>query len=393
MYKFRKFDEPLDRDQLLDLMASIEPQLAFMRALADRVQDKKIIVYGCGDLGRMCRQFCQIEHIDIAYFVDANAQQRNLEDDWRGIEIQTPDVLAQLDPENCLILVCIVNFPLAEIFQMLEQRGFNHIVTFYDFAQKHKSIYPLNNGWLADLQTHDSSRISKVLNLFDDPLSAYHYASFFAWRVARQEWRFDVAPVDIHNRFFIDDIQSTIHQTGPHRFADIGAHLGLVSLKLHALLQDQLHAIYCFEPDPINLQKLKDNLKLAPMPHNDIHYFDDVLWSDHQSVPFTRGFNYASSICTNGDKMQARPLDSFDLSPTIIKIHTEGSELDILKGAQETIARQKPIIMMTIYHNSAGLYDVFEYMANALKDYEIMFRNHAWAGTGAVVYCSPRRKA
>lgn len=40
-----------------------------------------------------------------------------------------------------------------------------------------------------------------------------------------------------------------------------------------------------------------------------------------------------------------RTLDSFGLSPRLIKLHAQGAELDILKGSQETIQRHRPALM------------------------------------------------
>ncbi|WP_271565988.1 FkbM family methyltransferase [Bradyrhizobium sp. CCBAU 11386] len=43
--------------------------------------------------------------------------------------------------------------------------------------------------------------------------------------------------------------------------------------------------------------------------------------------------------------VQCRTLDSFRLSPMLIKLHAQGAELDILKGSQETLRRCAPPLM------------------------------------------------
>jgi Methyltransferase FkbM domain len=40
-----------------------------------------------------------------------------------------------------------------------------------------------------------------------------------------------------------------------------------------------------------------------------------------------------------------RTLDSFKLTPNFLKIDVEGGELGVLKGARETLARCKPIVL------------------------------------------------
>ncbi len=43
--------------------------------------------------------------------------------------------------------------------------------------------------------------------------------------------------------------------------------------------------------------------------------------------------------------VECKTLDSYDLSPSLIKLHAQGAELDILKGAVETIDRSRPALM------------------------------------------------
>jgi FkbM family methyltransferase len=43
--------------------------------------------------------------------------------------------------------------------------------------------------------------------------------------------------------------------------------------------------------------------------------------------------------------VDCRTLDSFGLAPSLIKLHAQGAELSILKGAKETVLRHKPALM------------------------------------------------
>jgi FkbM family methyltransferase len=47
-----------------------------------------------------------------------------------------------------------------------------------------------------------------------------------------------------------------------------------------------------------------------------------------------------------------RRLDSFDLSPSFIKIDVQGNELAVLIGAKETILRSKPIVVVERNHHN-----------------------------------------
>ncbi|KYH00998.1 FkbM family methyltransferase [Bradyrhizobium sp. DOA1] len=44
-------------------------------------------------------------------------------------------------------------------------------------------------------------------------------------------------------------------------------------------------------------------------------------------------------------RVTCKSLDSLALAPALIKLHAQGAELDILKGGQDTLKRQKPALM------------------------------------------------
>lgn len=387
MYSFHSFETMEARDHLPDILDKIVP----INQLGKIPIEKQIIVYGCGDLGRMCREFCFVENIAITTFIDANFNEVSQDPVWNNYEIQPMEYLKNLVKKDVLILVCIVNYPLREIFDQLQSLGFENVVTFYDFAEVTKNAYPLANGWFADPDCFDRGRITKATQFFDDDKSIKHYLSFIAWRFARNEWTFAEAEIENHNRFFIDEVKK--HLSGKNVLVDVGAHFGSISIQFEDFLNKDLEKIYCFEPDRENRVRLSANLEDCVNPTSKYEIFDDVLWSSSHNIRFAEGFNYASSIVPHGNSRKSSTLDSFDFAPTILKIHTEGSELDIIKGSMKTIQTARPIVMLTVYHNSDGLYKTLEFLASNLEDYEYLFRMHSWAGTGAVLYCLPKKES
>ena len=87
-----------------------------------------------------------------------------------------------------------------------------------------------------------------------------------------------------------------------------------------------------------------------------------------------------------------RRLDTLGLAPTFIKRHLEGGELPALKGARETLAKHRPLVVATVYHNDDGIWRTPSWLMETLPDYRFLFRAHSWCGTGAVVYALPRER-
>ena len=74
-------------------------------------------------------------------------------------------------------------------------------------------------------------------------------------------------------------------------------------------------------------------------------------------------------ISTAEMQVPVRPLDSYSLAPTAIKIDAEGAELKVVKGAEQTLREFKPVLMIEnndwgrVTEFLAGLgYSCFRYM-------------------------------
>jgi hypothetical protein len=85
-------------------------------------------------------------------------------------------------------------------------------------------------------------------------------------------------------------------------------------------------------------------------------------------------------------------VDDLELHPTLIKLHVEGAELDLLRGARRTLERQRPIVMATSYHNDDGISRLPIWLHEQLPGYRLHFRMHGWCGTGAVIYAIPAER-
>ncbi len=78
--------------------------------------------------------------------------------------------------------------------------------------------------------------------------------------------------------------------------------------------------------------------QFGALNERDLHSSDDVrLLLEH--VTGQRGFDVVSS------EIDVVRGDDLNLAPGAVKIDVEGSELDVLLGLQETIARHRPIVM------------------------------------------------
>ena len=388
-HKARSFAALPDADAASRLLSEIAiAPCAFSPVLMDR----PVALYGAGNLGRLARDFLTDVGHDFAVAVDRNADELALDPYWSGVALKHPDTIPPAARHLFRLAVSIVTSPSVPIERSLSEQGFDDVVPFYDLAESFRAEHPLSNGWFAaPLTSDDQAKTVDVLTKWHDDESRAHHLQFLAWRRLREEWSFEPAPVVPGNRFFIPEVTSALHDN--EFFVDGGAHYGLVVNTFIERTRNVFSKIAVIEPDAANRSMLTDNLS-AWLPRDPrIAVYDCALGDREGSTLFREGLGYASQISSLGETwVTLRPLDALELSPTFIKLHLEGAELDALKGGRQTLLSKRPVIAATVYHNADGVWKTPLWLMQSLDDYRFLFRSHGWCGTGAVLYAIPEER-
>jgi FkbM family methyltransferase len=151
-------------------------------------------------------------------------------------------------------------------------------------------------------------------------------------------------------------------------FVDVGANVGAYSLR--AALQGMI--VHSFEPNPGNVRILRRNSEINGLAI-DLH--ECALGASEGTANLSAG-GAASRISDEGElTVQVRTLDSFHLPQVdLLKVDVEGYELEVLRGAIETLERCHPAIMIEMHHwagaeKEAALFEIlaglgygFEYL-------------------------------
>jgi FkbM family methyltransferase len=358
-----------------------------------RLVDKPIAIYGAGNLGRMAREYFDDLKIQVSLVIDRNAVALGSDPYWDGIEVMPPSEVSDNIKQTHLIAICIVTVPYIELAESLRNQGWNDVVPFYDVVESYLDRHPLGNGWFVqNLEESEISNLSNVIDRWYDDISRAHHLQFLAWRMLREEWIFDDAPVDTNNRFFIPEVIDVL--TDNESFADFGAHNGSSSERFIEEVRGAFKQIWAVEPDADNYALLRTTV--ANLPPETAEKFETVpvaVGSERKEEMFFGGIGFASRRSELGDtKVTVQPIDYLDMSPTFIKMHLEGSELDALQGALNVIKKFRPIIAATSYHNQLGIWEIPKWVMDELPNYRFHMRMHGWCGTAAVVYCVPEER-
>lgn len=155
----------------------------------------------------------------------------------------------------------------------------------------------------------------------------------------------------IHNQDFIKD----------KAIIDAGGFIGDTALILSDYTNDK---VYSFEPFLSNFDSMKENIKLNNKTNIEPIYM--ALGDENKEIYITdtkiASDNKLDVELTSGNKVEMTTLDNFveknNIKVGLIKTDLEGFEGPFLKGALNTIKKQKPILIISIYHNYSDFFDI-----------------------------------
>ena len=145
---------------------------------------------------------------------------------------------------------------------------------------------------------------------------------------------------------------------------DAGGYIGDSALVLCKYFKNK---IYSFEAMQENYELLLKTIKLndaaeriipvrCALSDGKTKLFSDVFTDNHYKNSGSKFYgSFRTSNMPSGEELPNVALDDYvikhDLKVALIKVDVEGGEQSFLHGAKETITRDKPILLLSIYHS------------------------------------------
>jgi len=153
-----------------------------------------------------------------------------------------------------------------------------------------------------------------------------------------------------------------------------------------------LKKAYAFEPDPASYkicQEKRERFHLV----SEVELLPFGAWSTRTELHFSATNDGLSHMCDTGeitvpvitiDEMLAERGHQEKI--TLIKMDIEGSELEALRGAKETIRRDKPKLAICIYHKPEDMTEIPLYIKELVPEYRLFVRHHSNSSGETVLY-------
>lgn len=300
-------------------------------------ENKKIILYGAGNVGRDVAMILDFERIDFYGFCTSDADR--FPNGLLGKPVLRPDELvAHRDEYHVMLTVGEYAYP--KISKFLQEQG-----------------YP---------EMH-------ILN-----------------------WLDGVPLIDKNQYFEFPEL----YRRGT-AFIDGGCYDCETSRIFAEWCKGAYSSIIAFEPDPANYAECCEKIKNSPLPNfqlvnagladRDGTAVFDARSADSSCIILTGvDSNQAETNSNHTISIRTAAIDDIvgDRTVGFIKMDIEGAEFDALHGAKNTILRDKPLLAICVYHLRGDVFAIMDYLHQLLPEYRFLLRHYGARLTETVLYAS-----
>jgi len=162
-------------------------------------------------------------------------------------------------------------------------------------------------------------------------------------------------------------------------FYDVGAHIGF-----YALLAARIGCrVYAFEPDPLNVERLRENIERNELSSR-IKIIEAAVYAHSaptlvfQRADVTKDPSMMGGRILSSWEWEAKPMRSLTVAaislddfvfvhgnemPHVIKVDVEGSEAEVLKGSERLFSEVKPSLICEVHQPETAMF-ITDWLAN-----------------------------
>lgn len=264
--------------------------------------------------------------------------------------------------------------------------GINDLLTRLMYVQDRKE--PTKGMLYAEKYFTDHKKeLDSVAELLADDLSREVYFAAVNYRKTHDPK--DAPKYTKHDQYFTKDI---VPLTKHEVFIDCGAFDGDTMKEFMKVTRGCYQSIVCFEPVEEYHKRLEKRGK-----GKNVTAIRAGVYKATTTLQFNAEGGKGSAITNASENTISIPVRAIDDVPeckdaSFIKMDVEGSELDALYGAKQTILRNKPKLAICIYHRHRDFIEIPKWIHRLVPEYKLYVRHHAFSVNETVLYAIPPNK-
>lgn len=354
----------------------------YQKSLLDKVNKySKKVLFGIGESCDAAIDFFSKNNIVIDGIYDDDANKDNTY--YKDILITLPH---PEEKDVAIIVTCSfyegIKDKLSKVDSNIDKRLF-----LFDgyFLEDYDASYFLEN----------KDKIMHCYNVLEDEYSRALYEALLEYRYVRDP-NIIASFVEERSKVYFDDIYLNNFKEGT--IVDVGAYKGLFMLDLSKRKDISNCKFYLFEPNINVIKDIKNNLS----NFTNYEIVEKALCDKKCDLEFTLMQTSTSHILDNkysaykvkSDDIITIEADTLDSSLgdefiVTIKVDIEGSEQSFIKGATNTLRKNKPILLLSIYHKASDLWELIDYIDNLNLGYKFYLHHYSKTVAKSILYCIP----
>lgn len=293
---------------------------------------------------------------------------------FEGKKCISPSELSQIDN----VFVIIILGDCRAVMKQLRDMGIPSI----HISEMHFSKYEKGKSceWLKNALPH----IENALKLMEDEESREIFTKVFCNKIYLSQTTMPYQTFRSEGEYF----ESGCWTLGKNEyFVDGGAYIGDTVAEFIEHTKGEFGAIYSFEYEVANYNKLCENIKKFPQEIQEkIEAFQCGIWNKKESgwCEYLGESNGTQIMTEDSKSLKAERclLDKLDdvlvgRKVTVLKLDIEGAEIQGLYGAKNIIVNQKPKLAICLYHTPEHLWEIPLLIHEMRPDYKMIIRHHS----------------
>lgn len=355
-------------------------------SLVRALRDKPLVIYGAGTLGRRVAAELTDRGAAPVSFADADeSKQGSLVD---GIPVFPPaDAVSAAGP-GCCVIVAVWN-PHGHSFQQtahaLSTAGCASVVPFPAVAVGLPGFLPHFFLDSPRILWDDRERIALAYDALADAASREVFIAHLRWRLGTP-WPARFVPD--RPQYFPEGL---FVRRDDEVFVDCGAYDG-DTVRSFIGLWPQFTLCHAYEPDPVNLERLRRMVGGLPAAVAEKVVVHDAATSDSAGESRFDPRDDGGRVAVDGGLVvRTVRLDDERLGspPTLVKADVEGAEEATLRGAWRLVHEHLPVLAICVYHRPSDLWELPLLCRRLCSDYALHLRAHGFDGWETVLYAVP----